>query len=59
VDGGWTEFSEWSKCTRVCGKGSSTRNRSCTNPEPAWGGKKCVGPSVETKSCGTDKCDGK
>ncbi|XP_048580774.1 uncharacterized protein LOC5507168 isoform X2 [Nematostella vectensis] len=58
VDGGWTEFSEWSKCTRVCGKGSSTRNRSCTNPEPAWGGKKCVGPSVETKSCGTDKCDG-
>jgi len=37
VDGGWAEWSTWSK---TCGTGA-TRNRTCTNPAPANGGGKC------------------
>jgi len=51
VDGGYTNWSKWSKCSVACGDGVQYRTRSCTNPKPANGGKKCFGNSKETKSC--------
>ena len=41
VNGGWSSFSAWSKCSKSCGGGSQVRVRSCTNPPPANGGKSC------------------
>ena len=49
VDGGW---SKWSKCSATCGGG--TQIRTCTNPEPAYGGKQCQGESE--RACNTDPC---
>ncbi|XP_052105125.1 uncharacterized protein LOC127738077 isoform X2 [Mytilus californianus] len=56
VDGGWTEYGEWSPCTKSCGTGERSRTRTCTSPSPAYGGKTCDGKSQETESCNTDEC---
>jgi hypothetical protein len=49
VDGGWTS---WSKCSASCGGG--TQHRTCTNPQPAYGGKQCKGASE--RECNMDPC---
>lgn len=53
VDGAWMEWSGWSACSRFCGLGEQTRNRSCANPEPKYGGSPCPNENftVDTKSC--------
>ncbi|KAK7095386.1 coadhesin-like [Littorina saxatilis] len=63
VDGGWTDWEDWestSKCTVMCGSGekNQTRDRSCTNPEPRYGGSACVGEESENRTieCNTDDC---
>ncbi|CAB4026763.1 Hypothetical predicted protein, partial [Paramuricea clavata] len=59
VDGGYSAWSEWMDCSLTCGGGLSTRRRSCTFPEPQFGGKDClsaIGPDTESKACKTDKC---
>ncbi|XP_062595106.1 thrombospondin-1-like [Saccostrea cucullata] len=53
IDGGWSDWSLWSHCSGTCGRGTMTRQRTCTNPRPAHGGVRCVGTSIETKSCRT------
>lgn len=55
-NGGYDEWSSWTKCTRTCGKGIQTRYRSCTNPSPAHGGRDCsgLGPDKDTKPCETE-----
>lgn len=59
VDGGWTDWEDWTLCSRTCGTGSQERVRSCTKPRPAFGGKDCAGVSRETKSCQARACPGK
>ena len=59
VNGGWTEYNNWSECSVTCGGGSQSRNRSCTKPSPAYGGLKCSGPNTENRVCGTAHCLGK
>ena len=60
VDGGWTQWSSWSSCSKTCGVGSSTRTRTCTNPAPKKGGADCVGPNKRTNICNTTiACPGK
>ena len=59
VDGGWSEFSDWSECSATCGGGTQTRIRTCTNPAPALGGVDCQGESSETQNCNTHHCPGK
>ena len=59
VNGGWTEYNIWSECSVTCGGGNQTRNRSCTNPSPSFGGRQCTGSSIENRVCGTEHCPGK
>ncbi|XP_020629634.1 SCO-spondin-like [Orbicella faveolata] len=58
-DGGWSSWSSWGQCTGYCGTGLQTRKRSCTNPPPGYGGKKCVGPTEQHKNCLLHRCPGK
>jgi len=57
VDGGWSDWSDWDKCSASCGGGSTKRTRTCTNPEPQNGGKNCEGDDVESDVCGTGECE--
>ncbi|XP_022795623.1 uncharacterized protein LOC111334195 isoform X1 [Stylophora pistillata] len=58
VHGGYSEWSGFESCTRTCGGGKLIRRRTCTNPSPVHGGRNCSsqGPSIESKSCNTQKC---
>ena len=51
VDGGWTDFGDWSECSNPCADGVRTRQRTCTNPAPAHGGTDCVGEPKEIQGC--------
>ncbi|XP_023288888.1 semaphorin-5A, partial [Orussus abietinus] len=51
VHGGWTAWSTWSACTQTCGFAMKTRRRTCTNPEPAFGGRVCVGHDHDENVC--------
>lgn len=59
VDGGFSEWSEWSQCQKsgVLGKCSKTRSRKCDNPVPLGRGKPCVGKRQEIKSCSNVECE--
>ncbi|XP_052813147.1 semaphorin-5A-like [Mya arenaria] len=50
-DGQWALWSTWSTCSGSCGDGVETRNRSCSDPAPAYGGKVCPGHDIETNPC--------
>ncbi|KAJ8030341.1 Hemicentin-1 [Holothuria leucospilota] len=51
VDGGWSDYGEWSECSQTCEEGIQTRIRTCTNPRPQYGGLECVGVDTETQVC--------
>ena len=59
VDGNFTEWTPWTNCSQVCGGGNRSRDRTCTNPSPNHGGKKCIGESSETEKCNTHMCPSK
>ncbi|XP_072109570.1 semaphorin-5A isoform X1 [Mobula birostris] len=56
VDGGWSCWSSWSKCSVTCGGGHYMRTRSCNNPAPAYGGDICLGLHTEEALCNTHPC---
>lgn len=58
VNGGWTDFGNWTRCSNTCGGGTQTKFRACTNPKPAYGGSDCEGETLsdETRSCNTQLC---
>ncbi|XP_040833327.1 semaphorin-5A [Ochotona curzoniae] len=56
VDGMWSCWSSWSKCSATCGGGHYMRTRSCTNPAPAYGGDICLGLHTEEALCNTQPC---
>lgn len=58
VDGGYSDWSEFSECSATCGEGLTIRKRSCNNPEPKNGGKNCndLGADTDTKSCNSFPC---
>ena len=49
----WRERNIWSL---VCCLIRSTRNRSCTNPSPLFGGEACDGDEEDSDSCYGDTC---
>ena len=56
VDGGFSRWSFWSKCSVTCGVGVETRTRNCTHPKPQGFGKDCVGHSTEKRTCPKGPC---
>ncbi|KAL9970173.1 hypothetical protein ACROYT_G022503 [Oculina patagonica] len=60
TDGGYTEWSAWSKCSATCGGGVQWQSRTCTNPEPEGDGKTCkeqeLGPAKQSQTCNTQPC---
>lgn len=61
MQGNYTEWSAWSKCSKPCGEGERFRTRNCTNPPPAWGGLDCrfEGNDREQENCKIKDCPGK
>ena len=59
VDGGWSYWEPWNKCTVTCGGGIRKRWRSCTNPPPRWSYRSCQGNNFESQSCNTNNCPSK
>ncbi|XP_064637596.1 coadhesin-like [Lineus longissimus] len=43
VHGGWTDWSDWSEPTKTCADFVVFKTRTCTNPEPKYGGQPCIG----------------
>jgi hypothetical protein len=47
----WTQWSQWTTCSKTCGVGTSTRNRVCTSGN-------CGGGGFERMDCATTSCPG-
>lgn len=60
VDGGYSQWSTYTACSKTCGGGTQMRERSCDSPLPALGGNNCstFGPAIETRMCNTKQCPG-
>uniref|UniRef100_A0A4W5ND95 Uncharacterized protein n=1 Tax=Hucho hucho TaxID=62062 RepID=A0A4W5ND95_9TELE len=57
VDGGLSTWGPWSPCSLSCGGlGLKTRNRACSHPAPAYGGRDCLGPRQESTYCQAMDC---
>lgn len=58
INGGFSAWSLWSRCTKSCGGGSRQRSRNCTNPPPANGGTNCreLGEAIEKQTCSIHGC---
>ena len=58
VDGGFSNWGNWSKCNVMCGKGIQVRSRVCNSPLPSDGGRACIGPYTQGLPCGLSACAG-
>ncbi|XP_005393493.2 PREDICTED: A disintegrin and metalloproteinase with thrombospondin motifs 7 isoform X5 [Chinchilla lanigera] len=56
VDGGWSDWSAWSVCSRSCGTGVQSTERWCTQPEPKYKGRFCLGERRRTRLCNLQAC---
>jgi len=57
VDGGWSDWSQWTACSKSCNGGLRLRHRSCNNPAPSNGGKKCPGQHIGREACNEEECE--
>ena len=60
VNGDYSDWGPYGKCSKTCGGGMQTRKRTCTNPPPANGGDDCngLGPDSSTRECNNQECPG-
>ncbi|KAI0210648.1 hypothetical protein LSAT2_004598 [Lamellibrachia satsuma] len=56
VDGQWSDWDAWTKCTKTCGSGTKSRSRLCNDPEPLNGGRSCAGNATATTKCARWSC---
>ncbi|XP_068167394.1 A disintegrin and metalloproteinase with thrombospondin motifs 18 isoform X2 [Antennarius striatus] len=56
IHGQWSAWTQWSDCSRTCGRGVMYRERSCTSPRPQNNGKFCLGSSRHNQLCNTQLC---
>ena len=54
VNGGWSAWSSWSRCS--CDTSTRSRDRKCTKPKPQYGGKECKGLKTMTNKCLAKEC---
>ncbi|KAK2858572.1 hypothetical protein Q5P01_003192 [Channa striata] len=55
-DGGWSQWSNWTKCTKSCGGGVQSRRRECDSPIPEGEGNYCEGLGTEVMACNINHC---
>ena len=60
-NGGYSAWGPYGQCSKTCGGGKQSRERTCTNPPPSGGGKDCkeLGPNTSSRECNNNKCAGK
>ena len=56
VNGGWSEWGFYGKCSKTCGIGTTIRRRVCNNPPPRDGGLPCSGSEVQDARCHLKAC---
>jgi len=58
VNGGYSDWGPYGRCSKTCGGGQQTRKRTCTNPPPSHGGEDCsaLGPDSSTRECNNQRC---
>eukprot|EP00111_Clytia_hemisphaerica_P003944 TCONS_00011304-protein len=58
VNGGYTPWTNFGKCSKECDVGQMRRSRECTNPEPKFGGLDCrhLGPKADRFPCFNVPC---
>ena len=57
VDGGWSDWSSWTRCTKSCGHGGTrVKKRKCDNPPPLNGGQQCSGFDKDEEICNDQNC---
>ncbi|XP_056004192.1 A disintegrin and metalloproteinase with thrombospondin motifs adt-1-like [Ostrea edulis] len=56
IDGGFTDWSTWSSCSKTCGGGTSEKSRTCSQPVPQNGGRNCTGSFSDSRDCNTQSC---
>ena len=56
INGNFSDWSEFSGCSKTCGSGVKFRYRYCTNPEPRYGGTNCSGPTSDKQPCHLRHC---
>ncbi|XP_052266578.1 adhesion G protein-coupled receptor B1-like isoform X3 [Dreissena polymorpha] len=56
IDGQWSSWTDWSRCSVTCGLGTISRDRTCTSPAPSNGGRNCSEMSTETHDCSYGPC---
>ena len=54
VDGGWSDWGNWTECSVTCGIGVMSRERKCDSPAPVGDGRPCEGTRFDVKSCNTN-----
>ncbi|XP_038067052.1 A disintegrin and metalloproteinase with thrombospondin motifs 18-like [Patiria miniata] len=57
VHGNWSDYGDYSSCSRSCGGGVQQKERLCNNPEPQNGGRYCEGSSHIYRMCNIQKCE--
>ena len=58
VNGGYTWWTSWSRCSNTCDEGIKTRTRACTSPLPRYGGLSCSGEDKQSERCNERACRG-
>ncbi|CAD7082367.1 unnamed protein product [Hermetia illucens] len=56
INGRWSPWSRWSDCSVSCGVGTRARRRTCNNPPPQFGGRRCMGRSAQRQQCIRPDC---
>ena len=59
VNGEWTSWNVVTGCSVTCGNGVKKRTRSCSDPQPAYGGKPCPGNDTDYIHCHPMFCSGR
>nr|CAD7441765.1 unnamed protein product [Timema bartmani] len=56
IDGGWSEWSDWTSCSETCGRATRRRYRKCDSPTPAYEGRPCLGSDGQQEYCHQSPC---